>query len=461
MQRLFASTVWRAQRQGGFKKSLQIRARTYSQDSLLKGTPRFTRVKPKLKGKDRFDEYVEASDGAINMPYRLELNAKNVCLLLMKAGVVITFGGTVAFVVYCTGSYYYVTRHWPLSSEVEGFKTRSLVYLATYYDRISQDSEKALPLYNKACKHIESQGSVCLDSFVVLQMKARMGECLYRLGNLDEAEVLLNETIPLLQNLSIAEGNEEHASQATLEHETKPTPNNGMFSLVDERIYQASFVLVQIYRKRGQVDEAKRAFRIGIQAVQRMKKDITAHFDSSNLVSYSIYEDAKVKEAVLTSLLGEILYTAKEAGAAKTLFRSVLGAVKQHKAQLKMTPRVIIEMRTYVNEWECLDTTAMVYLAKIHIDEGNVDAAVPLLNYATETAVYEVKTRLPVRCVNCEADILSQFGRIAEIQGDNKMALRKYHEAHEHARIYYGDFEHELLRDYKRFQDKLKQDQNI
>ncbi|KAJ2389233.1 hypothetical protein GGI23_005880 [Coemansia sp. RSA 2559] len=385
MQRLFASTFWRAQCQGGFKKNLQIRARTYSQGSLLKGTPRFTRVKPKIKGKEQFDEYVEASDGAINMPYRLELNAKN----------------------------------------------------------------------------IESQGSVRPDAFVVLQMKARIGECLYRLGNADEAEVLLNETIPLLQNLSISERNEEHALQAPLEHETKPKPNDGMFSLVDERIYRASFVLVQIYKERGQVDEAKRAFRIGIQAVHQMKKDIAAHFDSSDLVSYSVYEDAKVKEAVLTSLLGEILYTAKETDAAKTLFQSVLGAVKQHKAQLKMTPRVIVEMRTYVNEWECLDTTAIVYLAKIHIDEGNFDAAVSLLNYATETAVYEVKTRLPVRCVNCEADILSQFGRIAEIQGDNKMALRKYREAHEHARIYYGDYEHELLRDYKRFQDKLKHDQII
>ncbi|KAJ2552832.1 hypothetical protein EV175_003163 [Coemansia sp. RSA 1933] len=453
MQRLFASTFWRTQRQGGFK-SLQRSTRAYSQQdsSFLKGTPRFTRVKPKHKSKGDFDEYVEASNGAINMPYRLELNAKNICTLLMKAGIVITFGGTVAFLVYCAGSYYYVTKYWPLPSEVEGFNTRSLIYLATYYDRISLDSEKALPLYNKAFKQIETLENVRHDSFAVLQMKARMGECLHRIGKDDEAETLLNDTIPLLQKLSM----EDRMAQATSAAETKSYLNDDMFSLADECIYRASSVLVQIYKERGQVDEAKRAFRIGIQAAQQMKKDISAKFDSSELVNYSTYEDAKAREAVLTSLIGEVLYAANETEAAKTLFQSVLSAVKQHKAQLKLTPRVIVEMRTYVNEWECLDTTALIYLSKIHIDEGNIAAAVSLLNYARETSVYEVETRIPVRCINCEADIFSQFGRIAEIQGDNKKALRKYREAYEHARIYYGDSEHELLKNYKRFQNKLK-----
>ncbi|KAJ1668200.1 hypothetical protein IW140_000496 [Coemansia sp. RSA 1813] len=459
MQRLFASMAWRAQRQGGFKNSLQLCVRTYSQGSLLKGTPRFTRVKPKLKNKDNFDEHIESSDVDLDKPYRLELNSKNVRMLLMKAGIAITFVGTIGFIVYCATSYFYVKRHWPLSAEVEGFKTRNMFHLATYYDRIGLDPEQALELYRNALKRIENQGDVCHASFAILQIKARIGDCLYRMGKADEAEALLNETIVLLQKLSLDRINDEHATQAASKPKSKLDPRDVLYSLVDERIYRASLVLVQIYKGRGQVDEAKRAFRIGIQAIKRMKKDIVARFDSSNLINYSIYEDVKVREAVITSLLGETLYAAKETEAAKTLFLSVIGAVKQHKAQLKLTPRVIVEKRTYINEWECLDTTALIYLAKMHIDEGDLDAAVSLIDYARETVVYEMENKVPIRCINCEADILSQLGRIAEAKGDNKGALRRYREAHEHARIYFSDFQHELIGDYKRLQDLLKQNQ--
>ncbi|KAJ2660777.1 hypothetical protein IWW48_002760 [Coemansia sp. RSA 1200] len=454
MQRLFASAFWGTQQQRGIATAFKTCTRTYKNDSLLKGTPRFTKVKPKHQKKDRFDKYLEANEAEAPKPNPLEFSSRSMRTIVKQAALYAVYLGVVGIAVYYGNTYFFVVqKYWPVSDDVKGIVTRNMVYMATYFDLITQSPESAVGFYKAALRRIEGQGDANKDSLAVLQIKVRMAGCLYRTGKIDEAEALLNETVPSLQSLSPENLGNNHTARPVSESKDKEENMwDVMYSTVDDCIYQASYVLAQIYKAKGNAEEGKRVFKDGIQALRQMKKDISAKFDGSNLVSYSVYEDVRAKEALISTVFAETLYMAKDTEAAKALFQGVLASVKQHKAQIQLTPRVIMVKRTYVNEWECLDTYALIYLARMYIDDGDLDAAASLLDYARDTVEYEL-TAEPIRCINCEAGLLFQRGRIAEINGDNKTALRRYREAYEYARINFSDYQHELVKDFKRLQN--------
>ncbi|KAJ2684824.1 hypothetical protein GGH99_003928 [Coemansia sp. RSA 1285] len=422
----------------------------------LVGTPRFTKVKPKHQKKDRFDKYLEANEAEAPKPNPLKFSSRSMRTIVRQAALYAVYLGIVGVAVYYGNTYFFVVqKYWPVPDDVKGIVARNMVYMATYFDLITQSPESAVGFYKAALRRIEGQSDISKDTLAVLQINVRMADCLYRTGKIDEAEVLLNETVPSLQRLSSESlGNNHTVRPVSESKDKKENMWDKMYSTVDDCIYQASYVLAQIYKGKGNVEEGKRVFKDGIQALKQMKKDISEKFDGSNLVSYSIYEDVRAKEALISTVFAETLYMAKNTEAAKLFFQAILASVKQHKAQVQLTPRVIMVKRTYVNEWECLDTYVLIYLARMHIDDGELVAAAALLDYARDTVEYEL-TAEPIRCINCEAGILSQRGRIAEASGDNKTALRRYREAYEYARINFSDYQHELVKDFKRLQNTL------
>ncbi|KAJ2330527.1 hypothetical protein GGH91_006641 [Coemansia sp. RSA 2671] len=58
------------------------------------------------------------------------------------------------------------------------------------------------------------------------------------------------------------------------------------------------------------------------------------------------------------------------------------------------------------------------------------------------------------RCVDCEASLLAQLGRVAEFEGNYKRALLRYRDASEYARIFFSDLHSELDANAKRFESE-------
>ncbi|KAJ1656005.1 hypothetical protein GGF38_004659 [Coemansia sp. RSA 25] len=185
-----------------------------------------------------------------------------------------------------------------------------------------------------------------------------------------------------------------------------------------------------------------------------MKKTMVRSFDSEDITKYTAYDDLNQEEAELTAQLAKVFYDIGDSRVAATLFQGVISAVKQHRAQLDLAPRIIGDMRTFKDGWLCLDALAMLYLAKIEIDGGNTSAALPWIESARTIANDMPVQKQTPRCVDCEASLLAQLGRIAESQGNTKRALLRYREASEYARIYFSDLHGELQANVKRFQSK-------
>ncbi|KAJ2479512.1 hypothetical protein EV174_003998 [Coemansia sp. RSA 2320] len=309
--------------------------------------------------------------------------------LALKGAAVATGVGLVGVLTYYVSTYFYLREHWPVSSDIADAATRNLLYMATYYEQVAPNHDKALRVLEKVLHRMVVQKTASSDSIAVLDVKLRIAECLQCLGQEEEA-ARLN-------------------------------------------------------------DEAKRACSIGLQAVKRMKSSLARSFDGEDLASYTAYDGVNLKEAELTAQLAKVFYKAGEPQVAETLFQGVLRAVKQHRAQLDLAPRVISDMRTFKDGWICLDALAMLYLAKMLIDSKNTSAALPWIESARKIASDRVCFERP-RCIDCEASLIAQLGRIAESQGDLQKALRRYREASEYARVYFSDLHSGLLAEAERLE---------
>ncbi|KAJ2566639.1 hypothetical protein GGH95_004450, partial [Coemansia sp. RSA 1836] len=427
--------------------------RWYSDDKLFKGVPKFTRVQPKGS---RQAVPVGASETGerpgVDTGSRIELNARNLGRLALIGGAAITCVGLIGVATYYVTTYFYLKNHWPVPGDVESGAVRNLLYKATYYEQLSPDHERALSALEKALDLMVVRGSASSDSVTVADIKVRIAACLSGLGQKEEAIRLLYQVLPTVEALASqrSQGQPDGEGQAA---NVGASPGVHVAS-AESVLLKLAMVLGQACAAVDRASEAKHAFSIGLQAVKRMKKTMVRSFDSEDITKYTAYDDLNQEEAELTAQLAKVFYDIGDSRVAATLFQGVISAVKQHRAQLDLAPRIIGDMRTFKDGWLCLDALAMLYLAKIEIDGGNTSAALPWIESARTIANDMPVQKQTPRCVDCEASLLAQLGRIAESQGNTKRALLRYREASEYARIYFSDLHGELQANVKRFQSK-------
>ncbi|KAI8319832.1 hypothetical protein GQ54DRAFT_264630 [Martensiomyces pterosporus] len=404
---------------------------------LFKGTPKFTRVQPKAV---RQSAKAGAKSNKGQQPEwgnsgRIELNSKNVGRLLFIGGATVAGVGLVGVAAYYAGTYFYLKSYWPVPEEVGSGTVSNLLYLATYYERLSPNHERAVLALEKALEMIEKHGNLASDSLVVLEIKIRMAECLYSIGDKSKASETLSKVLPVLQNKQPSESAnaESSAEQA------------------DQLLYRLAATLGLAYLDANKIGDAKQAFTVGLQAVKRMKRGIVAKFDSEDLANYTVYDGINFKEANLTAHLARAFYEEKNFATAGTLFKGTLNATRQHKAHLDLAPRVVADVRTFKDDWACLDAHAMLYLAKIETDLGSIDKALPWIESARALTTLSPGSRL-LQCINCEASLIAQLGHIAELQGDSRRALRRYREAYEYARLNFSEYQSRLAADVERLE---------
>ncbi|KAJ1998223.1 hypothetical protein GGI04_005095 [Coemansia thaxteri] len=364
--------------------------------------------------------------------------------LALKGAAVATGVGLVGVLTYYVSTYFYLREHWPVSSDIADAATRNLLYMATYYEQVAPNHDKALRVLEKVLHRMVVQKTASSDSIAVLDVKLRIAECLQCLGQEEEAARLSYLLLPSLQALA------NSSSTSSINRETNTMAGPGTLS-ADALLARLAMTLGQACAAVNSNDEAKRACSIGLQAVKRMKSSLARSFDGEDLASYTAYDGVNLKEAELTAQLAKVFYKAGEPQVAETLFQGVLRAVKQHRAQLDLAPRVISDMRTFKDGWICLDALAMLYLAKMLIDSKNTSAALPWIESARKIASDRVCFERP-RCIDCEASLIAQLGRIAESQGDLQKALRRYREASEYARVYFSDLHSGLLAEAERLE---------
>lgn len=419
-------------------------------DSMFKGAPTFKKVPAKNKRlfppKSRGASKSGAADWSTS--HRIELNRRNVGRLVFLGATAATCIGLVGFGVYCVGTYNLVRAEWPAPPEIKSIMARSQLYLASYYENFSPNYDRALSLLEKALVLILKEDALPHNSLGMLDIKLRVGECLFNLGECEKAAKLVAPLMPVLQEYS---RNEWERYESTEQDDD----DKQVDVLADRLLHRLVIVLGQTGMEAERYEAAKKTFGIGIQAAKRIKRDVVNRFDSNNLANYTVFDSANAMEAVLTLQLGEAYYGTKDRVVAQTLFETVLNSFRQHKAQLEMVPRVIENPRVYKDEWICLDNAAMVSLARIKVDAGQIDDAMPWLDAANKMmegkSILEV---LPARCVPCISDLLRQRARIAEIQGDTRRALGKYREAYEFTRLNFGNakVQADLLSNIERLQ---------
>ncbi|KAJ2754868.1 hypothetical protein IWQ56_006459, partial [Coemansia nantahalensis] len=210
--------------------------------------------------------------------------------------------------------------------------------------------------------------------------------------------------------------------------------HSGDWLSADMLLYRLCVLLGKVYVDSGRPTEAVDTYSRGLQAVKRMKEDVAATFDSDHPLDYTTYDNMNLKEALLTTGLGQAFYLAKNYRAADTMFRATINSVKRHKAHVESAPRVIANVLEYKDEWVCMDAQAMLFLAKIQLDAGHSSAALPWIvagrKLTTTKWTYDEE-----KCIRCESGLIAQLGRIAELQGRYQRALQRYREAYEHTRL--------------------------
>ncbi|KAJ2860290.1 hypothetical protein GGH94_005612 [Coemansia aciculifera] len=428
-------------------------ARWYSDGKLFKGVPKFTRVQPKGSrqvvpiGVSDSSEHPDVDTGS-----RIELNAKNLGRLALIGGAAITCVGLIGVATYYVTTYFYLKNHWPVPADVENGAARNLLYKATYYEQLSPNKDRALSALEKALELLVVRGGASPDCVTVVDIKVRIAACLSGLGQREEAIKLLYQVLPTLEALS-SRKNEGLSNGDNSAADLSASPGVHIAS-AESVLLRLAMVLGQACAASDRVDEAKRAFTIGLQTVKQMKRNIVRGFDSEDITKYTAYDDLNQEEAELTAQLAKVFYNTGDSQVASTLFKGVINAVKQHRAQLDLAPRIVGDMRTFKDGWLCLDALAMLYLAKIELDSGNTSAALPWIESARTIANDMPIQKQTPRCVDCEASLLAQLGRVAESQGNNKRALLRYREASEYARIYFSDLHSELQANVKRFESE-------
>ncbi|KAJ2803137.1 hypothetical protein H4S07_004530, partial [Coemansia furcata] len=350
--------------------------RWYSDDKLFKGVPKFTRVQP--KGSRRVVP-IGASDSSeppeLDTGSRIELNAKTLGRLALIGGAAITCVGLIGVATYYVTTYYYLKNHWPVPADVENGAARNLLYKATYYEQLSPDKDRALSALEKALELLLIREGTSPDCVTVVDIKVRIAACLSGLGQREEAIKLLYQVLPTIEAI-VSRKNKVQSKGDSGATVLSTSPGVHVAS-AESVLLRLAMVLGQACAASDRVDEAKRAFSIGLQTVKQMKRDIVRGFDSEDITKYTAYDDLNQEEAELTAQLAKVFYDSGDSQIAATLFQGVISAVKQHRAQLDLAPRIIGDMRTFKDGWLCLDALAMLYLAKIDIDSGNTGAALP------------------------------------------------------------------------------------
>ncbi|KAJ1860385.1 hypothetical protein LPJ73_001391 [Coemansia sp. RSA 2703] len=403
---------------------------------LLKGAPKFTRMRPKsAKAKTKSSQTNGPnSDSEWGNSGRPELNRKNLGRLVFIGGAVATGVGLMGVAAYYIGTYFYLRSKWAVSESIESSTARNLLYLATYYERLEPNPQRALAALQKALdivtKSNGKSGPLAQDSLDTLDIKVRIAECLYSVGRSIDAANDIKQILPAL---------------------SKKAGDNKTMAEARALLYRISVVLGKAYADGSSFNDAISAYGIGLHAVKQLKQDFAHKFNSENLLQYTELDNINLKEAIITMLLAEAFYAKDDKSTAETLFQSVLASVKQHKAHIDVAPRIVTDIRTFKDEWACLDVQAMVYLAKIQGDSDNGDSALLWIESAETTLTNSNYFDIP-RCIDCMSEIYSELGRISELKGDNKKALRRYREAYDNARLNFRDTQNKYLIDVKRLE---------
>ncbi|KAJ1951831.1 hypothetical protein GGI12_006393, partial [Dipsacomyces acuminosporus] len=210
MQRSFLQAVLKPRPLGPANVSASFVRRYSSSDKLgsselFKGTPKFTRVEPKsvnqkAKRAAKNTSAHSRSQGEWDSSGRVELNSKNVGRLMVIGGAVVAGVGLIGVAAYCGGTYFYLRSYWPVPEEVGGGTIANLLYLATYYERLSPNYQRAVMAMEKALDLIQKNVRLSSDSLAVLEIRVRMAECLYNAGDKRRASDILNDVLPVLQN---------------------------------------------------------------------------------------------------------------------------------------------------------------------------------------------------------------------------------------------------------------------
>ncbi|KAJ2726682.1 hypothetical protein GGI07_000405 [Coemansia sp. Benny D115] len=401
---------------------------------MLKGTPKFTRLVPKhMEPKIKRTLPKPNEHGEWTTPGRIELNKKNVTKMLLKFSAAASGVALIGFATYVVTTYFYLESQWPPLEEIKSPSVRNLLHLATYYERLSPNYDRALVLLEKALKGATENEKLSPNSLAVIDMKVRIAECLLNLRQSPESVALMQQILPELQ---------------------RKGQSSAPSSTANKLLYRLSIVLGRGYTDAGQLDSAVEVLSTGLQVVKRMKQEVVRQFDAESLEKYTEYDNMNLKETILTMYLGDVFYKKGDFSIAETLFQGMLAAIRQHRAHLAVAPRVVEDPRTFFDEWACLDAYAMLSLARMKTDSGDADEAMPYIELARKAVAEEKTIRPPILCVNCTARNFLELGKIAEAQGDKKRALRRYRDAHEHARLNFSDYQHQIVPEIKRLESE-------
>ncbi|KAJ2829997.1 hypothetical protein IWW50_000537 [Coemansia erecta] len=397
-------------------------------DNLFKGKPRFTQVHPKIVFSLKRDLRAEAAAKKRYANYKPMLTPKNIRKMAGRALVLMVYFTTVGYIIYQIVTCIYVVYIWPAADDLKGLMARNMVYLATYYDIFQGQPEKAVPYYERALKRFLASG-IDPKSLAIMHLQLNIERCRYDQGQLTGIVERLTEMLHVLQNTTDLP-QERYADDKIAHHRE--------WLSTDMLIYKLTKVLGPTYYDLGKIDEAIEIYTIGLQAIKAVKASVAESFDTNDIIDYSTYDHTNLKEASLTYQLGEAFYAKKEFKTAETLFQATINYCRQHKTHINTAPRLLPDLRTYVDGWICLDSMAMVYLARMLIDAGDSSNALPWIvagrKLATTDDNYNNK-----QCIRCESGFKTQLGRIAEMQGDYQRALVRYREAYDYLYLNFMD----------------------
>ncbi|KAJ2691985.1 hypothetical protein H4R19_006243, partial [Coemansia spiralis] len=407
--------------------------RWYSDEKMLEGTPRFTRMRRKWARngpQELLDDSMRDSrpepgfgESAPNLKWGFSEGARSA---VGRAALMSICSGVTFVILYHVGSYIYAMRAWPVPGEIKGVKARLLFSLARYYEYIKPNPEKALGLLEQVLDLAAAQdGGIDQCSLAVLDAKLRIAQSMYSVGRKADAEKTLDAVLPALRTL---------AQSPQPSYADDRDSHSGDWLSADMLLYRLCELLGRVYVDSGRAAEAVATYSRGLQAVKRMKEDVAATFDSDHALDYTTYDNMNLKEALLTCGLGQAFYLAKNYRTADTMFRATINSVKRHKAHMESAPRVIVNVWENKDQWVCMDAKAMLFLAKIQLDTGNSAAALPWI-VAGRKLTTTKWTFEDERCIRCESDLVVQLGRIAELQGRYPRALQRYREAFNHTHL--------------------------
>ncbi|KAJ1835261.1 hypothetical protein LPJ63_001268 [Coemansia sp. RSA 2711] len=411
----------------------QVRFNTNSGDDLnaenmFKGKPKFNKVYPKVVFSLRKDPRLEAAEAKRTISLEGRMTPKNIRKMGGHAIVLAVYFTIIGYVIFQIFTYIYLVYTWPVANDLKGFKARHMVYLATRYDVLKGRPEKALPLYERALKLFLENGADP-KSLAVMHLQLTIERCRHEQGQVVGLEERLAKMLATLQAMD-GVPYESYADDKIAHHREWLSPDMLVNKLVD--------VLGAVYFDSGKIDSAIDLYTTGLQVVKKLKAAVAESFKDEDIIDYTTYDRMNLKEATLMYRLGEAFCAKKEYKTAETLFQATINHCRQHKAHINTTPRLLPDLRSFVDGWICLDSAAMVYLARMLIEQGNHSEALPWIvagrKLTTTDENYNNK-----QCIRCESGFKTQLGRIAEMQGDYQRALVRYREAYNYMHLNFFD----------------------